>query len=138
MSKALVKHAAEKRENLIERLHQAMRMIEKEVEENEGIYPLNKGRITQAELCRRAHITQPALQSPTHKATTLKEINEWLTQVKTSALQGKKTIRKHVLQRVDASKEIIRELRQRYCEAEAEIENLQRRVQALEAQLKEK
>jgi hypothetical protein len=60
------------------RLHQAMRAIEADIQANHGIYPLNFGRVTQSELCRRADVKKATLQNPVHKDTTRVEIMAWL------------------------------------------------------------
>ena len=60
------------------RLHQAMRAIEADIQAHHGIYPLNFGRVTQSELCRRADVKKATLQNPVHKDTTRVEIMAWL------------------------------------------------------------
>lgn len=60
------------------RLHQAMQAIEADIQLNHGIYPLNFGRVTQSELCRRADVKKATLQNPVHKDTTRVEIIAWL------------------------------------------------------------
>jgi len=60
------------------RLRQAMRAIETDISAHHGIYPLNFGRVTQSELCRRADVKKATLQNPVHKDTTRVEIMAWL------------------------------------------------------------
>ena len=60
------------------RLRQAMRAIEADIQTHHGIYPLNFGRVTQSELCRRADVKKATLQNPVHKDTTRVEIMAWL------------------------------------------------------------
>jgi len=60
------------------RLRQAMQGIEADISAHHGIYPLNFGRVTQSELCRRADVKKATLQNPVHKDTTRVEIMAWL------------------------------------------------------------
>ena len=54
-----------------------MKAMTAEVEEHDGLYPYNGGKINQSEVCRRAGISKVTLQGPIHKESTKVEIDEW-------------------------------------------------------------
>lgn len=78
------------------RLRKAMRDIEAEVVENNGIYPLNYGRVTQSELCRRADVKKATLQNAVHKDTTRVEIMSWLDELNSRLTQNRESTRERV------------------------------------------
>lgn len=80
----------------LQRLHSAMREIEAEIAANHGIYPLNYGRVTQSELCRRADVKKATLQNPVHKDTTRVEIMRWLDDIGASLAQTRESTRERV------------------------------------------
>lgn len=83
------------------KLDNAMKSIELEIEKNDGIYPLNGGRLSQAELCRRAGIGKAVLQGESHKKTTLVKVNKWLDGIRKRQISGSKVVRKTVTDRAD-------------------------------------
>jgi len=56
--------------DVISKVRQAMKDMELDIQNSEGIYPFNGGRLTIAEVCRRAKISQMTLQAPSHKDST--------------------------------------------------------------------
>lgn len=83
------------------RLQEAMSIIEQEIEENQGIYPYHGGRLSQAELCRRARVDNTVLGNDTHKASTRPWVNAWLLRMKAKMVTGKRAVRKTVTKRAD-------------------------------------
>jgi hypothetical protein len=67
---ALRKAARRRTDEVTERLKATMESIKREMSENNGIYPYNKGRINQSEVCRRAEVSKVTLQGAAHKSTT--------------------------------------------------------------------
>lgn len=78
------------------RLRQAMRAIEADIQTHHGIYPLNFGRVTQSELCRRADVKKATLQNPVHKDTTRVEIMAWLDTLNADLTQTRTSTRDRV------------------------------------------
>jgi len=78
-----------------------MRAIELDIEKYDGIYPLNGGRLTQAEVCRRAGIHKITLQGKVHKTSTREEIGTWIKMIRNRLLTGRKAVRKEVTRRAD-------------------------------------
>lgn len=89
---------------VISQLKKAINTIEKDVEGNQGIYPYNKGRVTQAELCRRADIAPQTLYGE-HHADTRKMVSVWLQRIDAGLVKGNKSVRKTVTARADEWKE---------------------------------
>lgn len=83
-------------EAALARLRQAMREIEADIQANNGIYPLNHGRVTQSELCRRADVKKATLQNPVHKETTRVEIIKWLDALNANLMQTRDSTRERV------------------------------------------
>ena len=103
------------------RLHQAMRAIEADISAHHGIYPLNFGRVTQSELCRRADVKKATLQNPVHKDSTRVDIMAWLDALNTNLTQTRAGTRDRVTAVADT--------------LSADLANLTQAKQALEAQL---
>lgn len=103
------------------RLHQAMRAIEADISAHHGIYPLNFGRVTQSELCRRADVKKATLQNPVHKDSTRVDIMAWLDALNTNLTQTRAGTRDRVTAVADT--------------LSADLTNLTQAKQALEAQL---
>ncbi|WP_288392140.1 hypothetical protein [uncultured Herbaspirillum sp.] len=64
---------------IVRRWQDAKASIAKDIADNDGLYPLNKGKVDVKEVCRRANISQQTLYAKTgpHRQTTLVEIQEW-------------------------------------------------------------
>ena len=105
------------------RLHQAMRAIEADIQTHHGIYPLNFGRVTQSELCRRADVKKATLQNPVHKDTTRVDIMAWLDALNADLTQTRAGTRDRVTAMADT--------------LQADLANLSQAKQALEVQLLE-
>ena len=103
------------------RLHLAMRAIEADISAHHGIYPLNFGRVTQSELCRRADVTKATLHNPVHKDTPRVEIMAWLDALNADLTQT----RTHTRERVTAVADTL----------SADLANLTQARQELQARL---
>jgi len=132
---ALKQHTDRERELVRAKLRKAQEQIERDLQENEGIYPFNKGRLTQAELCRRASIGMATLQGPAHKDAARKEVNAWLDGVKKRALQGHRKVRRAVTDRTDVLKQAYQELQSGWAVAELVYIEAQHRIAKLEEEL---
>lgn len=56
----------------------AMALIGREIIENDGLYPFNGGRISLAEVCRRASVAPITMHGSCHASTTRVQILNWL------------------------------------------------------------
>lgn len=83
-------------EAALRRLRQAMADIERDIDQHQGIYPFNHGRVTQSELCRRADVKKATLQNPLHKDSTRVEILNWLETLGARLILNRDSVRERV------------------------------------------
>lgn len=88
-------------EAFISSIRHAMTQVDREIKENEGIYPHNSGRINAAELFRRAGVSQTSLYAAKHKAGIRTEVEHWLqalrSHIPVSAKGARKKARSQLL-----------------------------------------
>ncbi|MES2948143.1 MAG: hypothetical protein V4858_06315 [Pseudomonadota bacterium] len=94
------------------KLTKAMKDIEDDIAKNDGLYPLNGGRLSVAEICRRAGVKNKSLDGKKHKTTTKVTVEEWHKMVLAGVVQGKKNVRKTVTGRAESWKEAHRQVAQ--------------------------
>jgi hypothetical protein len=102
-----------------EKIADALRSIERDVESNGGLYPLNGGRITQQEVLRRANLS-PAFLEKSHNKELKTLVTQWLARVNSQMLRGVKTIRRAITDRVTEAHDELNMIRQAWTEAELE------------------
>ncbi len=100
-NKGLAAHSKSRTDKVIEKFRDAMLAIEIDIEQNDGIYPFNAGRLTQSEVCRRAGVHKVTLQNSSHKTTTREMISSWIKAINGKIITGKKAVRKTVTTRAD-------------------------------------
>ena len=136
LSPLSVEHAHPRTEAALQRLRQAMREIEAEVEAHHGVYPYNHGRVTQSELCRRADVKKATLQNPVHKDTTRVEIMTWLDTLAARLSQTRDSTRERVTAVADDLSTQVQALTQLLQASQAELAALRQEhaelTQALE------
>ena len=101
----LLKSSQDRTDSVRQNAKKAMKIIEAEIEKNDGIYPFNSGRLSQAEFCRRAKFHQVTLLGDNHKGTTKKAIDKWLETINKSLIVGSKVVRKAITERADNSEQ---------------------------------
>jgi hypothetical protein len=115
-------------------LHDAMKMIEDDVQTNGGIYPLNNGVISVQELLRRAGKSAGYLEKKTVRIVALKaDVTKWIDLINRKTVRGAKFIKRTVTERVDEANEEVREIRQAWTEAELEYWVTQDKLKAARA-----
>jgi hypothetical protein len=107
------------------------------VEENEGIYPYNSGRLDQAEICRLAGVRPALLGQNRHKEETRPNLNTWLENVNKDLVRGMYRIRKVVTGRVSDWKAAYEDLLTSFHIVELELETAERLVKALQQQVRD-
>jgi hypothetical protein len=117
----LQKHAIGRTHEVVVKLRSAMKIVEGEIDEHEGIYPLNNGRLNQAEICRRAGISNVTLSTAAHRDTTKKMVDDWVRRIKNATVTGSKSVRKAVTNRADDWKRAHAAIAQSYRIAELEL-----------------
>jgi hypothetical protein len=113
----------------VEKIANALRDIERDVESNNGLYPLNGGRITQQEVLRRAALSPAFLEKSRNKKVKA-HVTQWLHGVNGQILRGAKTIRRTITARVSEVTDEVKAIRQVW--AEAELEYVHARQMVLE------
>jgi len=93
-----------------------MEAIEKDIEDNDGLYPYNNGRLSLAEVCRRASIHKVTLQGGKHNTTTKVVVKEWLQNLNGLVVVGAKTVRKRVTASADEWRDRYFEIARKYNE----------------------
>jgi hypothetical protein len=84
---------------VLEALSGAMKEMEREIDDAGGIYPYNHGRVSLAEVCRRAGVSNMTLQAPAHKSRTRKLVKDWIARLSNAVAVGRKSVRKAVNER---------------------------------------
>lgn len=136
----LAKSSRLRTENFAKKLEAAMRAIESDIDHAGGLYPLNGGRLSIAELCRRAGVHEQTLMGKTHRASTLVLVKKWLEHVHGSLISGKRSVRKRVTERAETWESKYAEIAARFkrmysveiVRRDATIVTLQSRITELE------
>ena len=88
---------------IVEKIKRAMTEIEAEVKASDGIYAYNSGRLSMAEVCRRAGVHAITMMGKAHCKTTRPMIASWIA--KLSLVKGAANVRKTVTARSNAADE---------------------------------
>ena len=130
----LLNYARQRSVEVVSKLRKAMEKIEHDIDENDGLYPFNGGRVTQSEVCRRAGVSKVTLQGKSHKITTKLMIDDWVTRVSAGAVKGKRSVRKAVTARADAWKAAHAKIAQAYHTDRLKLVDAENRIKALEVE----
>lgn len=133
----LIRHAKARTDAVQEAVRRTQVVIEKEIEAHGGLYPYNGGRLSEAEFCRRANISQITLLGEAHRQSTKVELQKWFDGVRAGLPRGKRNIKKAVTQRAETWKQRHDQLASQYHLAELEMIGLRQKVAGLEKQNKE-
>ena len=119
----------------------AKRAIERDYETYGGVYPYANGKVTIAEVLRRAGLSPTALEKPRHSANKA-ALRTWVEGVEKAKVSGIKVIRRAVTAKAEGAKDELRNLMQRWSIAElehadcqAELFKARRTIAALEARI---
>lgn len=124
------------------KLKKAMEEIEKDIEDNGGLYPFNNGRLSLAEVCRRASIHKITLQGKIHRTTTKLVIKEWIENLDKLLEKGTKKVHKRVTASADEWRDRYTEIAHKYNEMyaiqvvsmQAKLDDAQRQIAELESE----
>lgn len=128
---ALMQAAKQRTEDILKRMTNAMALMDKEIIANDGVYPLNRGRITQSEVCRRAGVSKVTLQGRAHKTTTKLIVDAW---VAGHLIRLVPDVRKAVTERVDLWKSEHSKIATEYAIAMLDLVEAHERIKVLERQ----
>jgi hypothetical protein len=99
-----VRKSAEARTGrVINKIKTAMKEIEAEVKKFGGIYPHNSGRLSMAEVCRRAGVNPITMMGKAHRRTTRLMIQAWIK--KLQLIEGADKVRSEVTERAVTAEE---------------------------------
>lgn len=102
-TRAIIENAKSRSRRVGEAVNRAMATISGEIRENGKIYPHNGGRLSMAEVCRRAGVDPITLHGLVHRDTTRKAVQDWLKKLK--VVRGTKQIKSAVTKRAVVAKE---------------------------------
>jgi hypothetical protein len=100
--------ASARREKVVAKVREAMALIEREIEESQGVYV--GGRLSLNEVCRKAGVHPITMQGSAHRSTTKPMVLAWMGKLKAST---------------DAGNEENARMNQRIKDLEAEVLRLQ-------------
>lgn len=133
LPQGLADYSKSRTDDVVNRLRKEMATIETELDENEGLYPYNGGRLNQAEVCRRAGMRSATLQGKAHKTTTRVMVETWLARVRTRVIKGSRSVRRTVTDRADHWKDAHRTIANAYHLDQLIYEKAQKHIKTLEA-----
>ncbi len=132
----------------------AMSDIEVDIEKHRGIYPYSEGRISAAEVLRRAGMSEAYLRKrePPSLVHLKKEVDSWVERVTAEIATGARVVRRKITRRIESAEAELNSVRQAYAEAElqhnetilelntahAEIEKLRMKIADLLKELSDK
>lgn len=124
----LAKYHAEQAEETRQRLREAMATMEGEIAASpDGTYPENKGRISQAEICRRAGVSESIPKQP-HHHDIRKEMKDWIARLKKSGPVTRKDV-------TERRRETLAELQAGFAVLAADVAVYRLRISDLEKEL---
>jgi hypothetical protein len=97
-SKAL-KQGNDRAEAVVTAVQSAMRMIDQELEANDGIYPNNGGALSLNELTRRADVHATTLFGKKYKGLK-SDVDKWLSRIKSTGVVTRLEAQKSVTKRI--------------------------------------
>ena len=124
-------------QGVVDRTKAAMRAMELEIDANAGLYPFNKGRVTYAEVCRRADVSNATLLKESHRETTRKAISAWLEDLADKLVKGQKSVRRKVTERATAAEKNCKQTETHYHMARLELQDARRKIRELQQELLE-
>jgi hypothetical protein len=110
------------------RVRTLMLTIQKEMAANGGIYPHNKGAVSQAEVARRAGI-HPVTFHKERYVELSREVKQWLETLRQGATVGRVRVRKELGTRVQEWKNLYESLRETHRVTETDLAYVQARLQ---------
>lgn len=135
---AAARRGAARTAHLEIRVVQAMQAIQADMNANAGIYPLNGGAVSMAELARRAGIDESSLYKKGKVNEALKtRAVLWLETLKKKETVGRMRVRKSVAQRSEDWKTKYHALEQRHIRTELELQSLQSQAEKLRSKNEE-
>lgn len=118
------------------RVREAMQTIEKEMADNQGIYPMNGGAVSMNEVARRAEISLTTLFSPRQKELG-KVVKAWVESLKKTEVVGRKRVQRTLAERSEDWRNLFLALQDTHIATELDLQDAQVQLQEVHAQLQE-
>jgi|SRR5437870_11543491 len=129
---AAARRGAARTKKMEQAVTQAMQAIQADMQANGGIYPLNGGAVSMAELARRADVSESSFYKKAPENLALKErASLWLDTLKKKETVGRMRVKKSLAQRAEDWKEKYHALEQRHICTELELQSLEAQSQKL-------
>lgn len=129
---AAAKRGVARTKEMEQKVVQAMQAIQSDMQVNGGIYPLNGGAVSMAELARRAGISESSFYKKELDNLALKERADlWLDTLKKKETIGRMRVRKTFAERAESWQKKHKALEQRHIRTELELQSLQAEAQKL-------
>lgn len=116
------------------RVREAMRTIEKEMADNQGIYPENGGAVSMNEVARRAEISLTTLFSPKQKELG-KVVKAWVESLKKTEVVGRKRVQRTLAERSEDWRNLFLALQDNYIATELELQDVNVQLQDVQESL---
>jgi hypothetical protein len=123
------------------RVRAVMKSIEQEMDENNGIYPHNKGAVSANEVARRAEIHPTTFFTAAQRQLGV-EVKNWITSLKTRKIVGRVRVRRELATRISDWRQMYDALAASHHkteldlqQSEAELVEARKEVEALKQQV---
>lgn len=138
----VAKSAQVRSRRVVEAIGVAIKTIEREVTEANGIYPHNGCRLTMAEVCRRASVHPITMMGKAHRDTTRPMVLGWIAQMGARMTTGSRKVRNTITERADSADQSYAFIASKFQamyqvempKRDAELRTLRSRVAELEAE----
>ncbi len=117
-------------------VREAMRTIEKEIADNQGIYPANGGAVSMNEVARRAKISLTTLFSPKQKELG-KIVKAWVDSLKKTEVVGRKRVQRTVFERSEDWRNLFLALQDTHIATELDLQDAKVQLQNAQQSLAE-
>lgn len=118
------------------RVRDAMRVIQEEMADNDGIYPANGGAVSMNEVARRAEISLTTLFAPKQKALG-KIVKAWIESLREKEVVGRKRVQRTLAERSDAWRELFLALQDTHIATELDLQDTNVKLEGANAKLQE-
>jgi septation ring formation regulator EzrA len=123
-------------------IRERMRDIESDIERNDGVYPYAQGKVSSAEVLRRAGKSEAYLRKkePPELVELKDEVEDWVVRVTKAMAAGAKVVRRKITERVEHVRGELAQVRQNYIaseillsETQADLGKAEKKIEELEA-----
>lgn len=118
------------------RVLEAMALIQREINSNNGIYPKNGGAVSMNEVARRANISETTLFSPKQKELG-KNVKSWVDSLKRTEIVGRKKVQRTNFERSEEWRKKYLALQDTHIATELNLQDVEVQLQDVKSSLTE-